>query len=88
MIKWEETRKIIGDEMPILIPGVGAQGGDLEKSVMSGSNSDGELAVINVARGIIYAWTEARSLEGETRNAAESFRIKIKEAIDQKTRAK
>ncbi len=41
--------------MPLLIPGVGAQGGDLEASVRNGVDAAGRLAVINSGRGIIYA---------------------------------
>jgi orotidine-5'-phosphate decarboxylase len=40
-------------DMPILIPGIGAQGGDLETSVRIG-NSNG-IALINVSRSILYA---------------------------------
>jgi len=44
-------RKIAGD-MPLLIPGIGAQGGDLESSV---KNAAGGAALFNSSRGIIYA---------------------------------
>ncbi len=50
----KEIREIAGD-MPILIPGVGAQGGDLEHSVKYGVTKKGNRAVINSSRGIIYA---------------------------------
>jgi orotidine 5'-phosphate decarboxylase subfamily 2 len=49
----KEIRKIVGD-MPILIPGVGAQGGDLEQSVKAGINKNKLRAIINSSRGIIY----------------------------------
>ena len=49
------VRDIIEDEPFILIPGVGKQGGDLEKAVRYGTNSEGERAIINVSRSIIYA---------------------------------
>ncbi len=42
-------------DMPLLIPGVGAQGGDLEAAVRCGTDSAGRLALINSSRGIIYA---------------------------------
>ena len=42
-------------KQPILIPGVGAQGGDLSASVLHGVDSSGRLAIINSSRGIIYA---------------------------------
>ena len=41
--------------MPILIPGVGAQGGDLETAVRAGTDHRGRLAIVNSSRGIIYA---------------------------------
>lgn len=48
------VREIIG-EMPILIPGIGAQGGDLEAAVKNGLNSKGGGIIISSSRGIIYA---------------------------------
>jgi orotidine-5'-phosphate decarboxylase len=48
-------RQILGEEIPILIPGIGAQGGDVEKTVKYGLNKNGEMAIINSSRGIIYA---------------------------------
>ncbi len=50
----KEIRALVCD-MPILIPGVGAQGGDLQFSVKNGVNKKGERAVINASRSIIYA---------------------------------
>jgi orotidine-5'-phosphate decarboxylase len=41
--------------MPILIPGVGAQGGDLEASVRAGVDAHGERALLAVSRSILYA---------------------------------
>jgi len=64
----KEIKKIVGD-MPILIPGVGAQGGDLKHSVKYG----GKRAIINVSRSIIY--------NSDPRKAASDFRDKINEAV-------
>ena len=61
-------------EMPILIPGVGVQGGDLEASVRNGVDANGRLAIINSGRGIIYASSgpdfaeAARRVAGELRD--------------------
>lgn len=52
--KLKEVRKIVGD-MPILIPGIGAQGGELENTVKYGINSKGMGIIIHSARGIIFA---------------------------------
>ena len=41
--------------MPLLIPGVGAQGGDLAASVRNGTDHRGRRAIINASRSIIYA---------------------------------
>ena len=47
-------RGIVGD-MPLLIPGVGAQGGDVAAVVRSGTAADGTGLMINSSRGILYA---------------------------------
>jgi orotidine-5'-phosphate decarboxylase len=47
-------RKIVPD-MPILIPGIGKQGGDLKSAIRYGCNKHGQLAIINASRSIIYA---------------------------------
>lgn len=49
-----QVREIVGD-MPILIPGIGAQGGDLEKSVLNGKDRQNQGIIINSSRGIIFA---------------------------------
>lgn len=49
-----EVRKIVGD-MPILIPGIGAQGGDLEKTVRAGKDSRGKGMIISSSRAITFA---------------------------------
>lgn len=48
-------REILGNETAILIPGIGVQGGDVEKTIVYGTNKNGENAIINSSRGIIYA---------------------------------
>ena len=50
----KQVRSIVGD-MPILIPGVGAQNGDLEKTVRNGKNSKGAGMLIGAARAVIFA---------------------------------
>ena len=42
-------------EIPFLVPGVGAQGGDVEKVVSYGRSKDGYGLIVNSSRGIIYA---------------------------------
>jgi len=51
----KQIRKILGEDIPLLIPGIGAQGGDIQKTVNFGTNEEGRMAIINSSRGIIYA---------------------------------
>lgn len=46
------------EDMPLLIPGVGAQGGDLEKAVQNGTDGFKKPAIINVSRSVLYASAE------------------------------
>ena len=49
-----EIRKIAGD-MTFLVPGIDAQGGDVEKTVKAGLNAQGKGMMINSSRGIIFS---------------------------------
>ena len=49
-----EIRDLAGD-MPLLIPGVGAQGGSLEEAATLGTDGFRKPAVINVSRSVLYA---------------------------------
>lgn len=48
------VRKIVGD-MPILVPGIGTQGGDLEVTIKNGLNSKKQGLIISSSRGIIFS---------------------------------
>lgn len=48
------VRELVGD-MPLLVPGVGAQGGDVAAVVHAGLDSAGRGLVINASRAVIYA---------------------------------
>jgi orotidine-5'-phosphate decarboxylase len=48
------VRALVGD-MPILVPGVGAQGGDVEAVIRNGKNSKGAGLIISSSRAILYA---------------------------------
>lgn len=50
----KEVRKIVGD-LPILIPGIGAQGGDLQATLKNGLDSKGQGVIISSSRAIINA---------------------------------
>lgn len=68
----KKVRVIVGD-IPILIPGVGAQGGDIAQAVKAGLNSNKQGIIINSSRGIIFA--------DNPRQAALDLSKQIQEAI-------
>ncbi len=70
------VRGILGDDIPILIPGVGKQGGDVEKTVRNGTNANGEMALINSSREIIFAGNQ-EDFATLARKKAESVRNDI-----------
>lgn len=49
-----EVRRIVGD-MPLLVPGIGAQGGDVAATMAAGRCTDGTGLMINSSRAILYA---------------------------------
>jgi len=49
-----EVRAIVG-AMPLLVPGVGAQGGDVEAVVTNAKSADGTGLVISSSRAVLYA---------------------------------
>lgn len=51
-------------EMPILLPGIGAQGGDLEASVAAGVDASGRGLLVSASRSVIYAG-EAEDIRAE-----------------------
>lgn len=53
-IELETIRRIVGN-MPILIPGIGTQGGDEEATIAAGRDSRGRGMIINVGSAILYA---------------------------------
>jgi orotidine-5'-phosphate decarboxylase len=70
-----EIRSMVGD-LPLLIPGLGAQGGDVEASVRGGTTSDGMRGVYNSSRGIIYAG-DGEDFADLARAAAQQLRDQI-----------
>ena len=67
---------------PLLIPGVGAQGGDLEDSVRAGVDSYGRMVIINSSRGIIYASRDADYADA-ARHRTIQLRNDINRVLDQ-----
>jgi orotidine-5'-phosphate decarboxylase len=62
--------------MPLLVPGIGAQGGDIEASVKAGQTADGAGMVISSSRAILYAG-HGEDFAAQARAAAEHTRAAI-----------
>jgi orotidine-5'-phosphate decarboxylase len=73
------VRAIVPD-MPLLVPGIGAQGGDIEATLKAGRTSDGTGLIINSSRAVLYASSgsdfaeAARRVASDTRDAINRYR--------------
>ena len=70
-----QIRAVTGD-MPFLVPGIGAQGGDVAAAVRAGRTSDGRGLLINSSRGILYA-SQGEEFADAARAAARALRDEI-----------
>jgi len=78
----ERVRAVIGEEVWILAPGVGAQGGDLDAACVAGMNSKGSKMLVPVSRGISRAVGNINEKAKEFKdniNAARKLAIKSTE---------
>ncbi len=74
-----EVRELVGNDMALLVPGVGAQGGNAADVVHNAANAAGYGLIINSSRAILYAsngddfaqaaGSAARTLRDEIRTA-------------------
>jgi len=71
-----KTLRMAYPEMPFLIPGVGAQGGDLKLAVRYGMDNRGGSIIINSSRQILYA-SMGKNFADAARKAALTLRDEI-----------
>ncbi len=69
------VRALVGD-LPILIPGIGTQGGEVAATVKAGQDSRGWGMIISASRSIIFASRESNFAEA-AREATEQLRAEI-----------
>ena len=62
--------------MTFLVPGIGAQGGDVAAAVRAGRTADGRGLLINSSRGILYA-SQGEDFADAARAAALTLRDEI-----------
>ncbi len=65
--------------LPLLIPGVGAQGGEIELVLSGTRNKPRHKALVNVSRAILYA-SKGSDFGRAARKAAQNFRDKMNQA--------
>lgn len=70
-----EVRAIVG-EMPLLVPGIGAQGGDVEAVVTHAKTADGTGLMISSSRAILYA-AAGDDFAGAAADAAKRLRDEV-----------
>ncbi|MBM3944840.1 MAG: orotidine-5'-phosphate decarboxylase [SAR202 cluster bacterium] len=68
-------------DMPILLPGVGAQGGALQASVKAGVDTSGRGLLVSSSRGILYASKDPKNFASAARSAAELLRTQINDTL-------
>lgn len=72
--------------LPILLPGIGAQGGDLEGAVNRGLDAEEFNLLISSSRGIIYASRDEADYADAARTAAADLRDRINRVMEQEGR--
>ena len=72
------VRELVGD-LPLLVPGVGAQGGDAATVVRNGATSDGIGLIVNSSRAVLYA-SDDDDFAAAARSAATSLRDELNAA--------
>lgn len=73
----KRLREIVGD-LPFLIPGIGAQGGDLKATVRSGKDSRGQGMIINSSRSVIFASADVKDFAQKAREETLKLRDEIR----------
>jgi orotidine-5'-phosphate decarboxylase len=79
-VELAEIRQLVGDNMWFLVPGIGAQGGDIEATLQAGLTKARDGLIINSARSIIFAssgedFADAARTETQTlRDTINSYR--------------
>lgn len=71
------TVRSIAADLPVLVPGIGAQGGDIAATVDAGCTDDGFGLVINSSRAILYASSGrdfAEAASGRARSTRDEIR--------------
>ena len=73
--------RLLAPNVPILLPGVGSQQGDLRLSINYGFNGNSDSMLISSSRSIIYASSDENSFGESARKACDNLRIQINDLL-------
>jgi len=76
----KSIRDVLGNDLVILIPGIGSQGGDLQAAVLSGMNSSGQNGIINASRSVIFA-SSGEDFADEAGSVTKALRDQINDVV-------
>jgi orotidine-5'-phosphate decarboxylase len=77
----------VAPTVPILVPGVGTQAGDLEAAVQAGADAKGGRAIVNASRSVLYA-SRGNDWQTAARTAASELRAAITAALEGRSTAR
>jgi len=82
----EDLQKVrqLCPQMTLLIPGIGAQGGDLDLAVRYGADATGQRAIFASSRQILYA-SQGSDFDQAAREAADKMRRQINSILSQRS---
>ncbi len=73
--------RALAPEIPLLVPGLGAQGGDLDAVIAAGLDGEGRGLVVNSSRAILYAG-DGRDFAAAARREAQRMVNALRQAIE------
>jgi orotidine-5'-phosphate decarboxylase len=70
-------------DMPILVPAIGAQGGDLSASVLAGMDDAGRNLLMSSSRSVTYASRDPADFADQARSSAQALRDEINAVLEE-----
>ncbi|MSQ11656.1 MAG: orotidine-5'-phosphate decarboxylase [Dehalococcoidia bacterium] len=82
----DELRRVreLCPDMPILVPGVGTQGGSLEQAIRNGVDANGQRVIVTASRGVLYASRDPNAFASAAREQAIKLRDRMNLELQQR----
>jgi len=75
----QAIRRAAGSNVPLLIPGIGTQGGTVQDAIRFGANLRGEMAILSASRSVLYA-SNGTDFAQAARKVAQKLREDVNDA--------